>query len=223
VPVADAREAGARDHPERRTDASALGRLEVWGYVVWGLTAVVVAVPEFWALAGDPRWPTVSATVGRLEQLWSPTKAIVVALVTAVLVQMITYPPTRDEYRLSGGRLRRRTKTGRLTKAPAAEPHEFPYALWYFPLALLATAAAATLTAGLTTDRFVLGYALYGTMALTLVVVPNALAYWWAAEVPFPTLLRTLEYLDARYHPALLIVCSGLAVLTIHIVAFPWP
>src|SRR5579859_4739363 len=116
--VADAREAGAQDPPERAAvSANALSRLEVWGYAVWGLTAVVVAVPEIWALAGSPRWPTVSATAARLEELWSPTKAIVVALVTAVLVQLITYPPTRSEYRLSGERLRWRTKAGRLTKA----------------------------------------------------------------------------------------------------------
>jgi hypothetical protein len=199
---------------------------EAWGYLVWGLTGAAIAFPEVWALAGTPRWPTISATVGHLEQLWSPTKALVVALITAAVVQMITYPPTRNEYRLSGDRLRWRTRTGRLTKADPASapgPRELPFAAAYFPAALAVTAAAATLAAQLSDDRFVLGYALYGAMAVTLLAVPNALAYWWAAEVPFPTLLRTLEYLDARFHPAVVAICSGLAVLAIHIVAYPWP
>ena len=55
------------------------------------------------------------------------------------------------------------------------------------------------------------------------VIIPDTAAYVFAREVPFPTLFRTLEYLDARYHPALLVVCSGLTVLAIHIVAYPWP
>jgi len=85
------------------------------------------------------------------------------------------------------------------------------------------TAAASAITASVTTDKFVLGYVLYGTMALMLVIIPDTAAYVFAREVPFPTLFRTLEYLDARYHPALLVVCSGLTVLAIHIVAYPWP
>jgi predicted ribosomally synthesized peptide with SipW-like signal peptide len=107
--------------------------------------------------------------------------------------------------------------------AQAEESREIPFAAWYLPLATVVTAAASTVTALLSTDKFVLGYVLYGTMAVALVIIPDTVAYWSAREVSFPTLFRTLEYLDARYHPALLVVCSGLAVLAIHIVAYPWP
>lgn len=207
---------------ERAAGVGALSRTEAWGYVVWGLTGVVIAVPEVWALVGSPRWPTISATAAHLEKLWSPTKAIVVGLIAAVIVELVSYPPNRSEYPTATGVVRR-TVLGRLTRAQTSEPPILASGVWYFPAALVATAAAGMLAASLSGDAFVLGYAIYGTMAVALLVVPNALAYWWAREVPFPTLFRTLEYLDRRFHPALLLVSAALTVLAIHIVAYPWP
>ena len=208
---------------ERASGAGALSRTEIWGYVVWGLTGIAIGIPEVWALLGSPRWPTISATVAHLEDLWSPTKAIVVALIAATMIQLLTYPPTRPEYHSAGGRVLRRTVLGRLTTAQTNEPPILESGIWYFPAALVATVVAGILAATLGSDTYVLGYALYGTIAVALLVVPNALAYWWAREVPFPTLFRTLEYLDGRFHPALLIIGSALTVLAIHIVAYPWP
>jgi len=42
---------------------------ERWGYIWWGLSGVVIAVPELWAaLGGDAvLWPTISGTIGNLE------------------------------------------------------------------------------------------------------------------------------------------------------------
>jgi hypothetical protein len=217
----DAYEAGTPEPSPVSTGAvRSLSRAETWGYLVWGATAAIVAVPEVWALAGNPPWPTISLTAAHLEVLWSPTKAIIVALITAAVVQLMTYRGSRP-----GGRALR-LPLGRFSRAQAAEseePREIPFAAWYLPLAAAVTAAASALTTSLTADKFVLGYVLYGTMTVALVIIPNVLAYWFAREVPFPTLLRTLEYLDARYHLALLLVCSGLAVLAIHVVAYPWP
>jgi hypothetical protein len=182
---------------------------------VWGATGLVIGIPEVWALVGDPRWPTISATAAHLEELWSPTKAVIVGLISAAVIQLLTYSRGRPG-------LTRRTELGRLTRA-GAEPRPLAFGVWYLPAGMLVCAAAGAITAMLTTDEFVLGYVLYGTMAVTLLIIPNALAYWWARQVPFPTLYRTLEYLDARYHPALVLVCSLLAVLAVHIVAYPWP
>jgi hypothetical protein len=207
---------------ERASGTGALSRTELSGYLVWGLTGVVIGIPEVWALTGSPRWPTISATVAHLEKLWSPTKAIVVALIAAAIVELITYPPNRSQYRTATGVVRR-TVLGRLTMAQTAAPLILASGVWYFPAALAATAGAGMLAASLSSDTYVLGYALYGTMAVALLVVPNALAFWWAREVPFPTLFRTLEHLDRRFHPALLFVAAALTVLTIHIVAYPWP
>jgi hypothetical protein len=217
----DTYEAGTPElAPVSSRSVRSLSRAEAWGYAVWGAVAAIIAVPEIWALSGSPRWPTISLTAAHLEAMWSPTKAVIVALIAAAVVQLMTY---RGPW--PGGRTLR-MPLGRYTRvqaAEAAEPSEIPLAAWYLPLAAAVTAAASVVTATLTADKFALGYVLYGTMALTLVIIPDALAYWFAKEVPFPTLFRTLEYLDARYHPALLVVCSGLTVLAIHIVAYPWP
>jgi len=45
---------------------------EKWGYAVWAAMGVVIAVPEIWAaVAGsDFLWPTISTTVGHLEDRW---------------------------------------------------------------------------------------------------------------------------------------------------------
>ncbi|HLK42433.1 MAG TPA: hypothetical protein VKV34_03755 [Thermoleophilia bacterium] len=217
----DAYEAGAPELAPVSTRAvRSLSRPEAVGYLVWGAVAAIIAVPEIWALSGSPRWPTISLTAAHLEALWSPTKAVIVALISAAVVQLMTYSGPRP----GGGTAR--LPMGRFTRAQAAdaeEAREIPFAAWYLPLAAVVTAAASAITASVTTDKFVLGYVLYGTMALMLVIIPDTAAYVFAREVPFPTLFRTLEYLDARYHPALLVVCSGLTVLAIHIVAYPWP
>ena len=72
-------------------------------------------------------------------------------------------------------------------------------------------------------SRYVVGYAIYGLIAVAFLIVPNVLAYWWAREVPFPTLPRALADLDGRLHSAVMIILAGLAVLAIHLVAYPWP
>ena len=72
-------------------------------------------------------------------------------------------------------------------------------------------------------DMFVLGYVIYGLIAIFLVIIPNALAFWFATEVPFPTLHRTVANLERRWRPAAMVIVAGLVVLTFHLVFFPWP
>lgn len=68
-----------------------------------------------------------------------------------------------------------------------------------------------------------MGYVIYSLMAVAFLIVPNVLAFWFAREVPFPTLFRTLSDLDKRWHSAVMVVVAGLAVLVVHLVAYPWP
>jgi hypothetical protein len=42
----------------------------------------------------------------------------------------------------------------------------------------------------------------------------------FATDVPFPTLYRTIAYLERRWRPAAMVIVAGLAV---HLVFFPWP
>lgn len=205
------------------TRVSGVSRREWWGYLVWGFVGVVITVSELWAVFGKPPWPTISSTVAHLEQLWSPVKIIVVAVIVAAAVQLITYPPRRDEFRPEHAPPRWRTDKGRLTKTEAGQTVEIEHAELYFPIALIVVVAAAAVTAAAGYGKFVVGYVLYGSIAVTLVIIPDALAFWFAKEVPYPTLFRTLDNLDNRWHPAILIIWAGLAVLAIHLVAFPWP
>jgi hypothetical protein len=56
---------------------------EGWGYAVWGAMGVVIAVPELLAAAGGNNflWPTISTTVGHLQDRWAVLTLIPVALI----------------------------------------------------------------------------------------------------------------------------------------------
>jgi hypothetical protein len=209
------------DRPEGRLTNSAR---EWWGYGVWLFVGAVIATSELWAAAGNPWWPTISATVGHLEQLWSPVKIIVVALIAAGATQMIIYPPHRREFGRTGRRAQRsRTASGRLTRAAGGQADPIRHAELYFPTAVGVIAGGAATAAWLSSSKFVVGYVLYGLIAVAFLIIPNVLAFWFAKDVPFPTLFRTLADLDEVWHPAVLIIVAGLSVLVVHLVAYPWP
>ncbi len=69
-----------------------------------------------------------------------------------------------------------------------------------------------------------IGYVLWGSLALLLVVVPSALAYLGGKDVvPFPTAFRTVAFLARRWHWVAMVILAGLAVLVIHLAFYPWP
>ena len=70
---------------------------------------------------------------------------------------------------------------------------------------------------------WVLGYVIYGLIAIFLVIIPSVLAYWFAREVPWPTLLATITSLERRWRPAAAVVLAGLVILLIHLALPPWP
>ncbi len=212
-------------HPGRWRDRFAcVSSSEWWGYGVWLFMGCVIGVSELWAVAGNPWWLTISATVGHLEQLWSPVKIIVVALIVAGAIQALSYPPRQRESRLPDRRPQRwRTAKGRLTRAEGGNTEEFRYARWYFPIAVVLVAGAGAGAAAVGSSKFAVGYVIYGLIAVAFLIIPNVLAYWFARDVPFPTLFRTLDDLDSRWHPAVVIILAGLTVLAIHLVAYPWP
>ena len=53
--------------------------------------------------------------------------------------------------------------------------------------------------------------------------ITNPLTFWFAKEVPFPTLYRTVADLERRWRPAAIVIVAGLVVLMFHLVFFPWP
>jgi hypothetical protein len=192
-----------------------LSTKEKWGYGVWLFVGLVFGVPESWAGLASPPWPSLSNTVAHLEALWSPVAVIVVALTVIVVFQVVRYPPG------AGGPGSGRTEGGRLTRRPG-QASPVP-AYLYFPLALAVVAAGSVIAAVASSDMFVLGYTIYGLLAVFCVIVPDLLAYWFARDVPFPTLARTVVNLERRWPPAAMIIVAGLVVLMFHLAFFPWP
>jgi hypothetical protein len=201
---------------------------EKWGYGVWLFIGLVFGVPESWAGIATPPWPALSDTVGHLESLWSPVAVIVVALIVFAAFHALRYPPghtgefpARPGERRTAGNRRGRTPGGRFTRFPG-EVSLVPTFV-YLPLAIGAVAAGSLIAALAGGDTWVLGYVIYGLFTIFLVIVPNVLAYWFARDVPFPTLLRTVAALERRWRPAAMIVVAGLVILMLHLVFFPWP
>ena len=196
---------------------------EVWGYSTWLFFGLVFGLPESWAGAANPPWPTLSDTIGHLETLWPGTRVVVVVLIALVAYSVARFPPGRTgEFPCREGEPRRaRTSNGRLVRSThSVSPVP---AFIYIPLALGVVAVGSLIAAVVSSDRFVLGYVLYGLFAVFCVVVPNLLAYWFARDVPFPTFFRTIADLDHRWRPAAMIIVAWLVVLMFHLAFFPWP
>ena len=200
-----------------------LSSREKWGYGVWLFAGLVFGVPESWAGLANPPWPSLSNTVAHLETLWPGTAVVVVVLIVFVAFYAVRYPlgHTGEFVPRAGDPRRGRTDDGRLTRSPrgtSAVP-----ALVYFPLALGVVAAGSVIAAVTSSDTYVLGYVLYGLFAIFWVAVPNALAFWFDRDVPFPTLFRTIADLERRWRPAAVAVAAALVVLMFHLAFFPWP
>jgi hypothetical protein len=212
----------AQDGPNARARLRAADSREKWGYAVWLFIGLIFGIPESWAGIATPPWPALSDTVGHLEKLWSPVAVIVVVLIVFVAYSAVRYPVTRTgEFEVRpGGPRRARTGTGRLTKpgGVALVP-----TFVYLPLALGVIAAGSVIAAVTSSDMFVLGYVIYGLFAIFLVLIPSAMAYWFARDVPFPTLARTVANLERRWPPVAMVILAGLVVLMFHLVFFPWP
>jgi hypothetical protein len=198
-----------------------VGARERWGYVFWLCVGVVFAVPELAAAAKTVPWPTLSATVGHLEYVWSPTGIFVVATIAAALAHVVQYRPDRLVPR------GHRTPGGRLARRPCSQPDR----IGWVGYAYLAGAGAAVLTACLLgvflvrkeDSRWYLAYAIWGLIALLGFVVPSVLAYFAGRDVPFPTLFRMIGNAERRVHVVGVVLIAGLAVLFVHLTLYRWP
>jgi hypothetical protein len=196
---------------------------EIWGYAVWFFVAVVFAIPEAWSGFGNTPWPTLSITVAHLEALWPGTRVVIVGLIVLLVFQAFKYPlrHTGNFAAAAGEPVRGRTPNGRLTKNP--DGISVVFGVGYLLVALVAVAGGSLITASLTSDMYILGYVIYGLFAIFLVLVPNALAFWFARDVVFPTFFRTIADLESRWRFAAVLAVFALVILAFHLVFFPWP
>ena len=212
-------------------------RREWWGYGVWGLVALVIAIPEISAAWHVVPWPTISGTVGHLEYRWSWVALIVVALVVAAGFHAVRYPvaPKSDPAPDAGGR-NLRTMNGRLTKVKAPPTREAPEArtevvpapklsiVWFVvAVAIVVTTSLGTSLVVDPANPFMLAYVLYGLIGFLFIVIPSVLAYWFEKDVSFPTLFWTLTALERRVHPVAVAVYALLVILLLHLAFYPWP
>ena len=208
---------------------SGMSTTEKWGYGFWLFMGLVFGVPESWAGLANPPWPSLSDTIAHLDALWSPTAVIVVAVIVVVAFYFVRVPVSQPgSLVLGSGGLGRgtgagvgRTAGGRLSKTPAGISPVA--ALIYVPLALAAIAIGSIIAAVVSGDYWVQGYVIYGLIAVFLVIIPSVLAYWFAREVPWPTLLTTIVNLERRWRPAAAVVLAGLVILLFHLALPPWP
>src|SRR5690348_13972311 len=92
---------------------------EFWGYLMWGLAGIVIAVPELAAVFDLADWPTISATIGHLEDAHSWVRLVVVFVVVVLAyysLPQLAIPPQRPAA-VAG---RQTTANGRLTPDPDA-------------------------------------------------------------------------------------------------------
>jgi len=212
------------------------------GYFVWGSGAVAVVVPEIWAAATNKSaWPTISSTVGHLEYEHDWVGLIVVALIALVGFYVLRHPltsdqPAGDESRPPApervGRTLRRTPLGRLTYSPqtsrlssqTSEPGHGVASVLLVVVGMVGVSLGAFLTAiQHPADAFILAYVLYGLIATFFIVVPSMFVFVSGRDISFPTLFKTIGYLERRIHPLAVLLLIGLVILLVHLALYPWP
>lgn len=210
-------------------------RSEAWGYAVWSAMGIVIGVPEIWAAASgsDFIWPTISTTVGHLQDRWP-----VVALLPVAAIVMSSYSVFRvgaaSAAMQADMRALARTPQGRLAREevsfaqlaaggpPALAGRKQWPVLPYFAFATVAVVVGA-LAAAPSNNRFLVGYVLYSLIAVFWVVIPNVAAYWFKQDVPYTTLFFTVRCLSRRLQLVAAVVAALLVILLLHLAFYPWP
>lgn len=211
-------------------------RREKAGYAIWFFFAGLILFAELWAAIGNAPFPTISGTTARLEYDHPVLGLAVVALLVFCGYSSFRYPSRRTGVVPPPGQPDRgsigedtlipyRTPLGGRFTRSITPVREFPVLL-YVGLALgviFLVTAWAVATSGL--DEHRTGRTLYGSMALFLIVVPNALAWpkRFALDVPFPTFFSTVRSLERRLRIVAYGLATGLVILLLHIVLYPWP
>jgi hypothetical protein len=218
----------------RFTDVS---RSEATGYAVWAAMGVVVGVPEIWAaIAGDDfYWPTISTTIGHLQERWPvvallPVAAIVMGGYSVYRVRAIGDTVVQADLQALG-----RTPEGRLVKqdvaneqlvgggvpATGGEMRDRTVA-WYFVFATTLV-VGASLVSSRSDNRFFVGYVLYSLIAIFWIVIPNVAAYYFRRDFPYTNLFFTINFLALRLQLVAALVAALLVILLLHLAFYPWP
>jgi hypothetical protein len=179
-------------------------RREIYGYILWVPIVLVLAAVEISAAAGwwDVPWPTISTTIGHLEDAWHPfALAVVVLIASVVLLAVAKGAPS-----LAGGRALPGTISG-----------------WSFTwdIAVIAIAITAGVIVDHSGSRFLYpGYWTYGIFAVFGIALPS---FWALRTGKQPALFSTTRSLEFRLPWFRFVLGAGMAVLVFHLALYPWP
>ncbi|WP_330183502.1 hypothetical protein OHB26_07595 [Nocardia sp. NBC_01503] len=203
---------------------TAAGRsAEFWGYLMWGLAGLAIAVPELASVFRLAGWPTISATIGHLQAEHSGVRLVVVFVIVVAayyaVPQLLINP--KPVARTVGGRPV--TANGRATTdIGSVDLLGVGYLVFAFAALVLGVLFAAG-ARRMSPDSYLGAYVLYGVIGLAWVLIPSVLSLVFSKDVPFPTLFRTIGYLERRAHPVAAVLLALLVVLLLHLALYPWP
>jgi hypothetical protein len=230
---------GEKQLPERASRPSlsawwrSLTRQQRRGFAFWGPVGLAIGAVELaGALSGAFRnfipWPTISSTIGHIEEVASWVGVIVVAVIAMVAY----YAVTRGLAITRGIDPNQQTDHGRLLP-PNVEKSDvanikvrrrffsFRYD-WIFVFSV--TAAITFLVARFWSDeKLVLGYSIYGSFLVFGILIPSALVRWAHLDARFPSLWIPVSALNERYRVTPFVLAAGLSILVIHLALYPWP
>lgn len=203
------------------------------GFAFWAPVGLAIGAVELaGALSGAFRnfipWPTISSTIGHIEEVASWVGVIVVAVIAMVAYFAVTHglavtrgidpeqqtdhgrliPPNVDKSQIQNVKVKRRFLAFRYD--------------WIFVFA--ATAVVAFLVNRFwSDDKLVLGYSIYGSFLVFGILIPSALVRWAHLDARFPSLWIPVSVLGQRYRATPFVLVAGLSVLAVHLALYPWP
>ena len=213
-----------------------------WGYLLWGIAGLVIAIPEITAAVdGDTilhHFTTISQMTGHLERHHTWVELVVVAAIVYGALSSFREAPGPE---VAPGK----TQGGRLTvRPPAVGENRRAFGSDTAPVAFVIAVVASFVLIALATlavikwsddaEHYHPSYVLYGLIGLLWLVVPGLVAFFGGKDVPFPTLFQTVVNLEGRlrvtgrFGPFLAwlvtyVIAAGLAILLLHLTLYPYP
>lgn len=212
------------------------------GYLFWTPIAAAILATELLGIGWvedhliHVRWPTISTTVGHLEDKWGAAAVAVVGLIAGIALHALLYrnpklwtgkggavevvaPRSALEFTPQGVPL----SQGRPLRIDRNSPEPLHFYTWYVGLTLVILGVAAGFfVAHLTDDRYWRGYFIYGSFLIFGIALPSILIRV-NKEVGFPTAFYWFRSIRGAFPAAAAILIAGMAVLTLHLALYPWP
>lgn len=226
-----------------------VGTKRRWGYLVWVAAALMLVVPEITAAIsnGALGFVTASESIGHIERYHNWVELGVIGSLVLIVFSLLQIRVDNAGQAAEEGKATR-TPGGRLTfhaKDPR-DPADFddegaPVAFivyLVFSAAVIAFAGWAARQWWDDSRRFHASILIYALVALLWFVVPSLVAFFRGFDVPYPTMVRTIQNLAGWFRqqkswpwqlgPKLawfvtFVIIWGLVILFVHLTLYPYP